>query len=93
MMLNNSLRKAVTTISKRSFQRNLGRCLATAPPSDATDETKAEKKTAPRDLPLRHSRHLPAQIASEDVLASSVEKLLTAMPGTLFCKYILYMTW
>lgn len=90
MMLNNSLRKAVTTISKRSFQRNLGRCLATTPPSDASsDETKAEKKTAPRDLPLRHSRHLPAQVASEDVLASSVEKLLTAMPGTLFCKYIL----
>ena len=87
-MLNNSLRKAVTTISKRSFQRNLGRCLATAPPSDATsDETKDAKKTAPRDLPLRHSRHLPAQVASEEILDSSVEKLLTAMPGTLFCKY------
>jgi hypothetical protein len=49
------------------------------------------KRTAPRGLPTRHSRHHRPIVAPSDELDSSSQNILASIPGTLFCESTMFV--
>lgn len=97
-MLANKIQSSSTKISTRNLVQRFSKCLlSTNSPEDNDQEkekkTKTDSKskpTAPRDLPIRHSRHNPPQVASSEILEEASQRIIASTAGTLFCKFFLH---